>query len=60
MDGLDPVVDALPSCSIRNTCRWFADQERAACVRCPQVVTLIPMGGDRLSRVAALQLQLAG
>lgn len=54
VDGLDPVVSRLPSCTIRDTCRWFAEQGRAACVRCPQVVTFIPRGTDRLSRVAAL------
>jgi hypothetical protein len=54
VDGLDPVVSALPSCTIRDTCRWFAEQGRAACIRCPQVVTLIPRGTDKLSRAAAL------
>ena len=54
VDGVDPVVDSLPSCTIRNTCRWFAEQGRAACLRCPQVITLIPKGRDRLSRAAAL------
>ena len=36
---LDPVVSGLPRCAIRPTCRWFREQGRAACVRCPQVVT---------------------
>ncbi len=36
---LDPVVAGLPRCAIRPTCRWFREQGRAACVRCPQVVT---------------------
>jgi hypothetical protein len=52
--GVDPVVDALPSCTIRDTCRWHAEQGRPACLRCPQVVTLIPQGRDKLSRAAAL------
>lgn len=52
--GLDPVVDALPPCTIRKTCRWYAEQDREACVRCPQVVTMIPKGRDRLSQAAAL------
>lgn len=54
VDGTDPVVDALPSCTIRDTCRWFAEQGAPACLRCPQVVTLIPRGNDKLSRAAAL------
>jgi hypothetical protein len=37
--ALDPVVDRPPACAIRGTCRWWAEQGRAACVRCPQIVT---------------------
>lgn len=51
--GLDPVVDALPSCLIRATCRWHAEQGREACLRCPQVVTLVPHGQGPLAAVAA-------
>jgi hypothetical protein len=36
---LDPVVSGLPSCQIRPTCRWFRQEGREACIRCPQVVT---------------------
>ena len=36
---LPAVVDSLPACVIRPTCRWFAQEGRAACLRCPQVVT---------------------
>lgn len=50
-EQLDPVVDALPSCQIRPTCRWHAEQGGAACLRCPQVVTLVPHG-SALSKVA--------
>jgi hypothetical protein len=49
---LDPVVASLPSCTIRASCRWYAEQGREACLRCPQVVTLIPRDGSRLSRAA--------
>ncbi|KDB07240.1 hypothetical protein LIG30_3486 [Burkholderia sp. lig30] len=34
------VVDVAPPCQIRATCRWFAENSYAACLRCPQVVTL--------------------
>ena len=54
VDGVDPVVDSLPACTIRATCRWHAEQGAPACHRCPQVVTLIPRGTDKLSRAAAL------
>ena len=36
---LPAVVDALPVCLIRSNCRWFQQEGREACVRCPQVVT---------------------
>ena len=29
---------ALPHCSIRATCRWFAQHKRAACAACPEVI----------------------
>ena len=43
---LPPVADALPPCLIRSTCRWYAEQGGAACLRCPQVVTMVPEGDD--------------
>jgi hypothetical protein len=36
---LPAVADALPSCTIRDSCRWWRQEGRAACMRCPQVVT---------------------
>ncbi len=33
------VVNALPDCQIRETCRWFDQEGAAACLRCPQVMT---------------------
>jgi len=29
----------LPPCQIRADCRWFAEQGRDACRRCPQIIT---------------------
>jgi hypothetical protein len=29
----------LPKCHVRNVCRWFSQEGRAACARCPGVVT---------------------
>ena len=49
---LEPVVASLPSCTIRASCRWYAEQGREACLRCPQVVTLIPRDGSRLAQAA--------
>jgi len=33
-------LQVLPPCSIRRSCRWFAEQGRTICNRCPEVVTL--------------------
>jgi hypothetical protein len=29
----------LPACAIRPSCRWWAQEGKQACLRCPQVVT---------------------
>ncbi|MBV8092431.1 MAG: hypothetical protein JOY71_18100 [Acetobacteraceae bacterium] len=50
---LDPVVSGLPRCAIRPTCRWFRQEGRAACLRCPQMVTDLADG-------TGLQQQVAG
>jgi hypothetical protein len=36
---LPVVVEALPACRIRPECRWYQQEGRAACLRCPEVVT---------------------
>jgi hypothetical protein len=36
---LDPAVSALPRCAIRPVCRWFRQEGREACLRCPLVTT---------------------
>jgi hypothetical protein len=43
------VVDKLPACTIRPDCKWWQQEGRAACMRCPQVVT------DRLQAPEALE-----
>lgn len=50
--SFDPVVSALPPCRIRPTCRWFRQEGRTACIRCPQVVTTSYEGTDLQRRVA--------
>jgi hypothetical protein len=37
--NLDPVVENLPDCPIRSTCRAFRQARGAACVRCVGFVT---------------------
>ena len=39
VDLLDATVDRPPPCAIRPSCRWWKQEGRAACARCPQVVT---------------------
>jgi hypothetical protein len=34
-----PVVERLPPCAIRQTCRWFSQEGAEACRRCPQIIT---------------------
>jgi len=33
------VVEKLPPCTIRPDCRWWQQEGKSACMRCPQVVT---------------------
>ena len=52
---LPAVVPRLPRCSLRSTCRWFAEQGGAVCLRCPQVITTdAPRPGNDLLREVAL------
>ena len=44
VEMLPEVTGSLPPCTIRRTCRWYQQEGRAACFRCPQVVTLQPPG----------------
>src|SRR5262245_57506881 len=52
VEGLAPVVNALPPCQIRPTCRWFHQEGRNACLRCPQVVTDKPSRTAEEKRIA--------
>lgn len=38
---LDAVTDKIPACTIRATCRWFAENGPEVCLRCSQVVTTV-------------------
>jgi hypothetical protein len=59
VEQLDPVVDVLPPCLVRTTCRWFAEEGAEACRRCPQVVTVVPPADERLARAASPDPQAA-
>ena len=53
---LMPAVDtSLPACRIRPDCRWFTQEGKAACLRCPQIVTYSVNPTPQLSRAATPQ-----
>lgn len=39
VEQLPTVVEALPDCQIRPSCRWWQQEGAAAGLRCPQMVT---------------------
>lgn len=49
---LPAVVDALPACLLRPDCRWYQQEGRAACLRCPQVVTRVENPSPLVARAA--------
>jgi hypothetical protein len=51
---LPEAVDSLPKCTIRPECRWFRQEGRAACLRCPQIVTGTYEADGVLQRVAGV------
>ena len=49
---LPAVTEALPACRIRQDCRWFHQEGRIACTRCPQVVTQNYAPSEEMTRAA--------
>jgi hypothetical protein len=43
VENLPTVAEMLPPCHIRSSCRWYQQEGKAACLRCPQVVTDRPI-----------------
>ncbi len=39
VQALEPVRESLPACPIRPRCNWWQQEGKAACLRCPQIVT---------------------
>lgn len=39
VEQLPSVTEQLPPCSIRRDCRWWQQEGKAACMRCPQLIT---------------------
>ena len=48
---LAEVVPELPRCQIRCNCRWWQQEGKAACRRCPQVVTTIYHPCEQIRKV---------
>jgi hypothetical protein len=49
---LETVTEPLPPCQIRPDCRWFLQEGRVACQRCPQIVTCAMNPSEQLSLAA--------
>lgn len=49
---LPVVVEALPICLIRSTCRWYQQEGAPACFRCPQVITEASDTSEEIIRAA--------
>ncbi|MGD0445293.1 MAG: hypothetical protein ABSA39_15260 [Edaphobacter sp.] len=49
---LPAVTEILPPCLIRQSCRWYQQEGKHACQRCPQIVTQVDDPDDRM-RMAA-------
>jgi hypothetical protein len=43
---------SLPRCNIRSACRWYAQEGRKACERCPLVVTQNEIPSDAMREAA--------
>lgn len=57
---LPAVVEELPVCMVRSTCRWYEQERGAACLRCPQVVTECAEASADYRRAAAPDRQTGG
>jgi hypothetical protein len=51
--SLPPVEERLPPCRLRPTCRWWSQEGKQACLRCPQIVTTDYSASELLRQVAA-------
>jgi len=49
---LPAVLEELPPCCVRPTCRWWQQEGKAACMRCPEIVTENYYPSERLRQAA--------
>lgn len=55
LQGLKPVADRIPACTIRATCRWFAENGPDICLRCARVVTSVHASDETLTPIAQIE-----
>lgn len=60
VDLLPPVVAVLPPCPVRQACRWWRQEGRAACLRCPMLATSASDPSDSLRRAADPSVPVPG
>ncbi|HEX6087993.1 MAG TPA: nitrogen fixation protein [Thermoanaerobaculia bacterium] len=51
-ERVQDVVETMPPCRIRPTCRWFTQEGRRACVRCPLIFSETANPSSELARAA--------
>jgi hypothetical protein len=49
---LPAATTSLPPCTIRPECRWWQQEGKAACLRCPQIVTELYEPSESMLRAA--------
>lgn len=54
------VAEKLKPCAIRSECRWWRQEGKAACVRCPQVASSDPSRSGVMAGAASAQYSQAG
>jgi hypothetical protein len=47
-----PGASSLPACTLRRDCRWWRQEGKAACTRCPLVITLNHLPSDEMRYAA--------
>lgn len=52
VEKLPAITEKLPPCSIRARCRWWQQEGKVACMRCPQVITDNYSSSDLIREVA--------
>jgi hypothetical protein len=54
---LPAAEEMLPPCRLRPSCRWWQQEGKAACIRCPQIVTETYHPSELLHQAAATNSQ---